>query len=265
MAEPTTLPALPELFSCTRLSARLTVKACGARFLRVRAATKGSQDYDSSCDQCPVGAHHAKHGTLSPDTHTQTPTATPAATTTTKEKTTMGAPSEYTDEQKREAAKRVLIGNERREDVGKSLGVSSNSVGNWIKRFGTEVASDAMDAAAGKPPKAKVAKATKLERAAKSIAEPKPKRAAKVAPEEQVEQVTEVKRPSVSGGLESGLDALALGDSLMRVLDVPATAVRQHLGVLGSELGGAVRFIADKRARAAVADAAWLLTQVAHG
>lgn len=74
MAEPTSAPAMPELFSCERLSARLTVKYCGSRFLRVRAATVGSADYDSACDRCPIGEHHAKHGTLCTDTHAQTPT-----------------------------------------------------------------------------------------------------------------------------------------------------------------------------------------------
>lgn len=269
MTEPTKLPVHLELFVCERLSARLTVKACGSRFMRVRSATPGQQDYDSACDRCPVGEHHAKHGTLCPDTTTQAPattvaiqpTQTPTTTTTTttiEEKTTMGAPSEYTDEQKREVVRRVLINNKSQSELATELSVTSTTIRNWIKRWGKEVASDAMDAAA-----AGATKPTKLERAAKAIAEPKQKRAAKVAPEDQAERATEVKRPSVSGGLESGLDALALGDSLMRVLDVPATAVRQHLGVLGSELAAAVCQIADRRARGAVADAAWLLTQAA--
>lgn len=139
MPEPSTLPVLPELFSCTRLSARLSVRACGARFLKVRAATKGSADYTSACDQCPVGAHHARTGTLCLDVTTQTPAAT-APTTTTKE-TTMAAKSEYTDDQKRDAAKRILIGKEVPEVVGKELAVSGTTIRNWVKRFGTEVAS----------------------------------------------------------------------------------------------------------------------------
>lgn len=228
-----TTPVMPELFSCERLSARLTVKACGARFLRVRAATKGSQDYDSSCDQCPVGAHHAKHGTLSPNTQTQTPTETP-----------MAAHSEYTDGQKREAAKRVILNSEVPEAVGKDLGVSGTTVRNWVKRFGVELASDAMDAAAGTEPKAKVAKATKLERAAKAIAQPKQKRAAKALDPARDETV------SVGAVYPPG---------------VPTILAAAEAARLGSELGEAVRFIADKAARNAVAEAAWVLTQAANG
>ena len=226
MAEPTTLPVMPELFSCERLSARLTVKACGARFLRVRAATKGSQDYDSSCDQCPVGAHHAKHGTLSPNTQTQTPTETP-----------MAAHSEYTDGQKREAAKRVILNSEVPEAVGKDLSVSGTTVRNWVKRFGVELASDAMDAAAGKEPKAKAPKALKPPKVTM-------KRAAKAAPSS----------PEDAPKLPAGIP-----------LSVPAVIDLTEAGRLGAELGAAVRFIGDKRARTAVADAAWVLTQAANG
>lgn len=245
MAEPTMLPALPELFSCTKLSARLSVRACGARFLKVRAATKGSADYTSACDQCPVGAHHARTGTLSPDTQTQIPTAMPATTTTTpKETPTMAAKSEYTDDQKRDAAKRILIDKEVPEAVGKDLSVSGTTIRNWVKRFGTEVASDAMDAAAGKEPKAKVAKTAK---AAKKANAPKatPKRAPS-QPLAEAMAATDAPRPSVA----------------------PTTATQDHLAErerVSLELGLAVRHIADPRTRKAVADAAWMLSQVAHG
>lgn len=248
---PPTAPAMPELFACERLSARLTVKYCGSRFLRVRAATVGSADYDSACDRCPVGEHHARTGTMCPDTQTQTPA------TTTKEKT-MAAHSEYTDDQKRAAAKRVLIGGERREDVGKELGVSGTTVSNWVKRFGTEVASDAMDAAAGKEPKAKVAKATKLERAAKAIAEPKPKRAAKEAEDAPEPPGGAYLDPAVArNGRELPADAGV--ESALARFD------RRDLGRLGYELSLAVRLLGDKASRTAVADAAWLLTQAANG
>lgn len=248
MAEPTNPPpALPELFRCERYDARLSVRACGARFLKVRAATKGSADYASACDGCPIGEHHARTGTLCPDVTTQTPAAT-AQTTTTKE-TTMAAKSEYTDDQKREAAKRILIGKEVPEAVGKELAVSGTTIRNWVKRFGTEVASDAMDAAAGKPPKAKVTKATKLERAAKSIAEPKPKRATRPLSE----AVSVDFHPAEAANR-------ARGASVSAPAVDPSEAARVSM-----ELGDAVRHIADKRARTAVADAAWLLSQVAHG
>ena len=61
MAENTNPPtALPELFSCERLSARLSVRACGARFLKVRAATKGSADYAAGCvGRCVVRRTHS--------------------------------------------------------------------------------------------------------------------------------------------------------------------------------------------------------------
>lgn len=147
MAEPTPAHGL-QLFRCTRLSARLPVRTCGARFLKVRAATKGSQDYCAACDGCPIGEHHARTGTLSPDATTTTTPATPATTTTTTKETTMAAKSEYTDDQKREVAKRILIGKEVPEAVGKELAVSGTTIRNWVKRFGTEVASDAMDARA---------------------------------------------------------------------------------------------------------------------
>lgn len=143
----------------------------------------------------------------------------------------MASHSNYTDKQKRDAAKRVLIGRERREDVGKELGVSSNSVGNWIKRFGHELASDAMDAAAGKPTKAP--KAIKLK---------PPKITVKRAAQEQPEAAQPVERTSAT---------------LLAHLD------RDTLSQLGLDLGEAVRFIADKNARNAVAEAAFLLTQAA--
>lgn len=229
-----------ELFRCERLSARLTVKACGARFLRVRAATVGSADYASACDGCPIGAHHARTGTLCLDVTTQTPAAT-APTTTTKE-TPMAAHSEYTNDQKRDAAKRVLIGKEVPEAVGKDLGVSGTTVRNWLKRWGTELASDAMDTAAGKEPKAKVAsKAKKTAPAKRSPKEgPLPEVASNDEPEKPVTRwrAVSVSAPAVD----------------------PSEAARVSM-----ELGDAVRHIADKRARTAVADAAWMLSQVANG
>lgn len=249
MAETTNPPpALPELFRCERYDARLSVKACGARFLKVRAATKGSADYASACDGCPIGEHHARTGTLCPDVTTQTTAAT-APTTTPKETPTMAAKSEYTDDQKREAAKRILIGKEVPEAVGKELAVSGTTIRNWVKRFGLELAGDAMDAAAGKEPKAKVAKATKLERAAKAIAEPKQKRAALPLSE----AVSVDFHPAEAANR-------ARGASVSAPAVDPSEAARVSM-----ELGDAVRHIADKRARTAVADAAWMLSQVAHG
>lgn len=214
---------MPELFSCTRLSARLTIKACGARFLRVRASSPGNADYDSACAHCPIGEHHARTGTLCPDTTTQTPTETP-----------MAAHSEYTDDQKRDAVKRVLLENKTRGDVAESLNVSGTTIKNWIERFGREVASDAMDAASGKPAKAKAPKKDAPERVAKTILPPPV-----VLPE--VEVTPRARRVA----------------SVEHVID-PNEAAR-----VAMELGDAVRHIADKRARTAVADAAWLLSQVA--
>lgn len=237
MAEPVAL----ELFRCTRLSARLTVRTCGARFLKVRAATKGSADYTSACDRCPVGEHHARTGTLCPDVTTQTPAAT-APTTTTKE-TTMAAKSEYTDDQKRDAAKRILIDKEVPEVVGKELAVSGTTIRNWVKRFGHEVAGDAMDAAAGKEPKAqRTTKAKAPKKAAKST----PKRAPSAPLAEAMATAPEPARPRVASVSAPVVD--------------PGEAARVSM-----ELGDAVRHIADKRARTAVADAAWMLSQVAHG
>lgn len=235
MTEPA---ALPQLFSCERLSARLTVKACGARYIRVRASSPGSQDYDSACDQCPIGAHHAAHGTLCPDTTTQTPAAaTPTSTTsTTTKETTMGAISEYTDEQKREAAKRVLIGRETREDVAKSMGVSGTTVSNWIKRFGHEVAGDAMESAAKPTRKAKKA-------ASKKVAK------AKLLPPDAV--VTRDARCEIY--VDPAPDAPPQ----------PVDIDRAEADRLATELSQMVRHISDHRARTAVADAAWFLAQVA--
>lgn len=236
-----------ELFRCEIYDARLSVRACGARFLKVRAATKGSADYAAGCDGCPIGAHHAYTGTLCPDVTTQTPAAT-APTTTTKE-TTMAAKSEYTDDQKRDAAKRVILKSEVPEAVGKELGVSGTTVRNWVKRFGLDLAGDAMDAAAGKEPKAKVAKATKLERAAKAFAAPKQKRATLPLSE----AVSVDFHPAEAAHRPRGAS-------------VPAPAIDpSEAARVSMELGDAVRHIADKRARTAVADAAWMLSQVAHG
>lgn len=236
MAEPTSAHGL-QLFSCTRLSARLPVRTCGARFLKVRAATKGSQDYCAACDGCPIGEHHARTGTPSPDVTTHTPAATAPTTTTPKETPTMAAKSEYTDTQKRDAAKRVLIDKEVPEAVGTELAVSGTTIRNWVKRFGTEVASDAMDAAAGKEPK--------------PAKKQPPKKAAKRA----------AKEPGVPVAIISEEPARARPAPTPEVARI-AQDLTEECKRLAPELGAAVRHIADRRVRAAVADAAWLLEEL---
>lgn len=159
----------------------------------------------------------------------------------------MGAQSDYTDDQKRDAVKQVLLDGKKLGEVAKALGFTDTTLRNWVKRFYHEVAVDAMDAAAGKEPKAKVAKATKLERAAKAISEPKAKRAAK----------------ALDPARDVSVDFYPAGAAYTP--GVPTILAAAEAARLGSELGEAVRFIADKAARNAVAEAAWVLTQAANG
>lgn len=215
---------MPALFSCEKLSARLTVKACGARFLAVRSTNKGGAGYDSACDKCPIGAHHAKTGTLFTGMEVTEPMQSPQI--------------KYTDEQQKEATRRVLVGNETRAAVAKDIGVTATSITNWINRWRGEVSREAVPIHA--PP-----------------ADEKPTKAtAKRADTPSVDEVVE--------HAKAGADPLT---GLWRLIQQARgdVDVRSDLARLGADLGRAVCHVGEKHVRDSVADAAWILTQAAKG
>lgn len=225
-------PAVPALFSCEKLSARLTVKACGARFLAVRSTNKGGAGYDSACDKCPIGAHHAKTGTLFTGMEVTEPMQSPQI--------------KYTDEQQKEATRRVLVGNETRAAVAKDIGVTATSITNWINRWRGEVSREAVPVPAGAAAKIpKTPDESHLERAV---------REAQSTP--SVEDVVE--------HAKAGADPLT---GLWRLIQQARgdVDVRSDLARLGADLGRAVCHVGEKHVRDSVADAAWILTQAAKG